>query len=153
MAVERWTDDKEVGKRLAAHRLPFRAESEPHDGDASLLRTIRQGGRDFAFRPRGRLRRRPPESGVYPVFVQPDTLFPFVVGTGLWSRAIIEILFLLWRALALANPSFRPPRSWLLLLLAAGLGASLLSACFGVSLQRSVRSNYERMQGMVDQAH
>ena len=46
-----------------------------------------------------------------------------------------------------------PPRSWLLLLLAAGLGASLLSACFGVSLQRSVWSNYERMQGVVDQAH
>ena len=86
-------------------------------------------------------------------FVQPDTIYPFVVGTRLWSRAIIEILFVLWTALALANPSFRPPRSWLLLLLAAGLGASLLSACFGVSLQRSVRSNYERMQGMVDQAH
>ena len=85
--------------------------------------------------------------------VRPDTIFPFVVGTRLWSRAIIEILFVLWTALALANPSFRPPRSWLLLLLAAGLGASLLSACFGVSLQRSVRSNYEPMQGMVDQAH
>ena len=44
-----------------------------------------------------------------PFVVISDTIFPFVVGTGLWSRATIEILFVLWTLLALANPSFRPP--------------------------------------------
>ena len=56
-----------------------------------------------------------------PVVVTPGTIFPFVVGKAIWSRSIIEVVFALWAMLALANPSFRPPRSWLLLLVGAGL--------------------------------
>ena len=52
--------------------------------------------------------------------------------------------------LAVAHPAWRPPRSWLLAVLAAGLGVSVLSACFGVSVQRSLWSTYLRMQGVVD---
>ena len=89
-----------------------------------------------------------------PFVVTPGTLFPFVVGKALWSRSIIEAVFALWAALALARgPAYRPPRSWLLILLAAGLGVSLLAAGFGVSWQRSLWSTYERMQGVVDLAH
>ena len=88
-----------------------------------------------------------------PFVVSPGTVFPFVVGKALWSRSLIEIVFALWAVLALARPSWRPPRSWLLLLFGAGLAVSLLSACFGVSLQRSLWSSYERMQGVVDAAH
>ncbi len=32
-------------------------------------------------------------------------------------------------ARALANPAYRPPRSWVLVALAAGLAVSLLAAC------------------------
>ena len=85
--------------------------------------------------------------------VTPGTLFPFVVGKALWSRSIIEIVFVLWVMLALAKPSYRPPRSWVLVALAAGLGVSLLATGFGVSAQRSLWSTYERMQGVVDLAH
>ena len=88
-----------------------------------------------------------------PFVVTPGTVFPYVVGKALWSRSIIEIVFALWAVLALAKPEYRPPRSWLLLLLVAGLGVSLLAAGFGVSVQRSLWSTYERMQGVVDLAH
>ena len=88
-----------------------------------------------------------------PFVVTPGTVFPFVVGKALWSRSLIEIVFALWAVLALARPAYRPPRSWLLLVLGAGLAVSLLSACFGVSLQRSLWSSYERMQGVIDGAH
>ena len=88
-----------------------------------------------------------------PFVVTPGTIFPFVVGKALWSRSIIEIVFALWAVLALAKPEYRPPRSWLLLLLVTGLGVSWLAAGFGVSLQRSMWSTYERMQGVVDLTH
>ena len=88
-----------------------------------------------------------------PFVVTPMTIFPFVVGKAVWSRSIIEVVFALWAVLALANPAYRPLRSWLLILLAAGLAVSLLAAGFGVSIQRSLWSSYERMQGMVDFAH
>ena len=88
-----------------------------------------------------------------PFVVTTGTIFPFVVGKALWARTIIEIVFALWVALALTNARYRPPRSWMLVLLAAGLAVSLLASLFGASLQRSLWSNYERMQGTIDLAH
>ena len=88
-----------------------------------------------------------------PFVVSPRTVFPFVVGKALYSRTLIEMVFASWTLLALANPRYRPPRSRMLLLLAAALGVAALSAGFGVGVQRSLWSNYERMQGVVDQAH
>ena len=88
-----------------------------------------------------------------PFVVSPWTVFPFVVGKALYSRTLIEIVLVSWALLALFNPRYRPPRSRMLILLAAALGVAVLSAGFGVSVQRSLWSNYERMQGVVDQAH
>ena len=88
-----------------------------------------------------------------PLVVSPETIFPFVVGKALYSRSLIEIVFVSWALLFLLNPSWRPPRSRILVLLAAALAVAALSAGFGVSVQRSFWSNYERMQGVVDQAH
>ena len=88
-----------------------------------------------------------------PLVVAPRIVYPFAVGKAVWSRSVIEIVFALWAVLAVAHPAWRPPRSWLLVVLAAGLGVSVLSACFGVSVQRSLWSTYLRMQGVVDQAH
>ena len=88
-----------------------------------------------------------------PFVFSPGTIFPFVVGKALWSRSVIEVVFALWAVLALADPAYRPPRSWVLVALAAGLAVSLLAACFGASLQRSLWSSYERMQGVVDGVH
>ena len=88
-----------------------------------------------------------------PFVATPDTVFPFVLGKALWSRSLIGVAFALWAVLALTRPGYRPPRSWLLALLGAGLGVSLLSAAFGVSLQYSLWSDYERMLGVIDRAH
>ena len=88
-----------------------------------------------------------------PFVISPSTIFPFVVGKALYARSLIEIMFVSWILLSLFNPSWRPPRSRILVLLAAALGVAALSACFGVGVQRSLWSSYERMQGVIDQAH
>ena len=88
-----------------------------------------------------------------PFVVTPGTVYPFVVGKALWSRSLIEVAFALWAVLALMHQGYRPPRSWLLALLAVGFCVSSLSAGFGVSPGHSLWSDYERMQGLVDQAH
>ena len=88
-----------------------------------------------------------------PLMVSKSTVFPYVVGKALWARSLIEIAFALWAALALARPAYRPPGSRLLLLLGAGLAVSFASAAFGVSPQHSLWSSYERMLGVLDQAH
>ena len=88
-----------------------------------------------------------------PLIVTSETLFPFVVGKALYARAIIETTFALWVVLAFMTPAYRPPRSWLLIAFSVYLGIAVLAGLFGVSLQRSLWSTYERMQGIVDLAH
>ena len=88
-----------------------------------------------------------------PFVVSPATIFSPVVGKALYSRSLIEVVFVSWLLLCLFRPSWRPPRSRILVLLAVALGVAVLSAGFGVSVQRSLWSNYERMQGVIDQAH
>ena len=88
-----------------------------------------------------------------PFVVTAGTVFPYVVGKALWSRAAIEVAFALWAGLALRRREYRPPRSWLLVLLAAGYAVALLAAAFGVSPHNSLWSDYERMQGLLDRAH
>lgn len=88
-----------------------------------------------------------------PMIVTMQTVFPWVVGKAVFARGVIEVLFALWAVLALLNPAYRLPRSWLLALLAIGFIWSVVAALFGVSLVRSVWSNYERMQGLFDAVH
>lgn len=88
-----------------------------------------------------------------PLVVTDTTLFPFVVGKALYARTVIEAVVCLWTCLVLLQPAYRPPRSMILLLLAAGLVAYALSAWLGVSPTRSVWSTYRRMQGLVDAVH
>ena len=88
-----------------------------------------------------------------PLVITPGTIFPYIVGKAIYARVVIEVTFGLWLVLAYRDSSFRPPRSRLLLMFAAYLGVSLLMGFFGVSLQRSLWSTYERMQGVIDLAH
>ena len=88
-----------------------------------------------------------------PLVVTRDTFFPFVVGKALYSRVLIEIAFAVWIVLAVRNPSYRPVLSRLMIALAVYVVVSLIASFAGVSLQRSIWSTYERMQGVVDLAH
>ena len=88
-----------------------------------------------------------------PLIVTERSFFPFIVGKALYSRAIIEVIFGLWLVLAYRYPLYRPSRSLLLLAFGIWLGISLLAALTGVSIQRSLWSTFERMQGVVDLAH
>ena len=88
-----------------------------------------------------------------PLVVTRQTLFPFVVGKALFARATIEIIFGLWLLLAYRNPHFRLARSWVLLAFGIYLAVTILAGIVGVSLQRSLWSTYERMQGIVDLLH
>ena len=83
----------------------------------------------------------------------PPTIFPYLVGKGLLFRCIVEVVFVAWTVLAVLNPAYRPPRSLLLGLLAVALGVALASALLGVSVVRSLFSTYERMGGVLEQAH
>ena len=88
-----------------------------------------------------------------PLIVSTETLFPFIVGKALFSRSVIEVTVALWVMLAFAFPSYRLGRSWVLIALAAWVAVSIISGFAGVSLQRSLWSTYERMQGIFDQVH
>ena len=83
----------------------------------------------------------------------PPSIFPYLVGKALLSRCLIEVIFVAWTVLAVLNPAYRPPRSLLLGLLAVALGVAMVSALLGVSVVRSLFSTYERMGGVLDQAH
>ena len=88
-----------------------------------------------------------------PLIITTDTIFPYIVGKAIYSRIIIDVLVGLWALLAFRSPSYRLPHSWLVVLFGVYVFVSLLAALFGVSVQRSLWSTYERMQGVVDIAH
>ena len=88
-----------------------------------------------------------------PLIVSGGTLFPYVVGKAIYARVVIELTFALWLLLIFYYPQHRLPRSWILAAFGLWVAASLLAAFTGVSLTRSLWSNYERMQGIVDLAH
>lgn len=86
--------------------------------------------------------------------VLPSHLYsPFIAGKALYSRTLIEAMACLWAVLVLLDRSWRPPRSKLLVVLAAGLGCHLLATWAGVSPLRSFWSTYARMEGFVGVAH
>ena len=99
------------------------------------------------------------ETAFFPLVVNdqavlfPPTVFPYLVGKGLLFRCLVEIVFVAWTVVAALNPAYRPTRSLLLGLLAVALGVALVSALLGVSVVRSLFSTYERMGGVLDQAH
>lgn len=88
-----------------------------------------------------------------PLILSARTIFPFIVGKALASRSLIEFLFGLWVVLAVFRPQYRPRRSKVLIAFAVWLAVSLVAGFAGVSVQRSLWSTYERMQGVIDLAH
>ena len=88
-----------------------------------------------------------------PLVVSMATVHPYTVGKVVYARVLTEAVFALWALLAVARPAWRPPRSGVLALLAAGLAVSLLAAWSGVGFERSIWSAYNRLGGVVGAAH
>lgn len=88
-----------------------------------------------------------------PLIVTFSTIFPFIVGKAVYSRALIEIAFGAWILLAWMRPEYRLPRSRIVQALTLYVAVALLAGLFGVSFLRSFWSTYERLQGIVDLAH
>ena len=88
-----------------------------------------------------------------PLVGMPWVLYGFTVGKAVYAHTLIAVAFGLWAVLAAARPAWRPRLDILLVLLTATLAVGLVSALFGVSLQRSLWSNYVRMGGLVAAAH
>ncbi|MEK7069001.1 MAG: O-antigen ligase family protein, partial [Patescibacteria group bacterium] len=88
------------------------------------------------------------------VFIVAQSLFfPFITGKNFAFRIIVEIITGAYLALALANPIFRPKRSWLLGLFALFVIVVAVADALGVAPFKSFWSNYERMDGWVTLAH
>ena len=88
------------------------------------------------------------------VFIVAQSLFfPFITGKNFAFRIIVEIITGAYLALALANPSFRPKRSWLLGLFALFVIVVAVADLLCVAPFKSFWSNYERMDGWVTLAH
>ena len=83
----------------------------------------------------------------------PSTMFPYVVGKAVYTRLLVELAFALWLVLVLWHPAYRLPKSRLVLVLAVYVAVVLVASFTGVSLQRSLWSTYERMQGWVGLLH
>ena len=95
----------------------------------------------------------PPEWLPEVEWLLPNAFFPFVVGKALYVRFLTLVAVGLWLLVFLRNPSYRAPRSAILIAFAVYLLATLVSSLLGVSPQRSIWSYYERMQGFVSLAH
>lgn len=83
----------------------------------------------------------------------PPTVFPYTVGKGLLFRCIAEVVFAAWTVLAVLNPAYRLRWSPVVALLGVALLVATISALLGVSVLRSFFSTYERMGGVLGQAH
>lgn len=90
---------------------------------------------------------------ITPLIISTNTLFPFVVGKAIFARSIIEIIFALWLILIIHYPQHRPSKSWVIVSLSIGLSISVITSFTGASLTRSMWSTFERMNGVIDQAH
>jgi len=88
-----------------------------------------------------------------PAVISTQTIFPFIVGKALYGRILASLIFMLWLPLAFKKASYRPRRSWILIIFAFYILVALISGLQGVSLERSLWSTFERMQGIVDLAH
>ncbi|MDP2669429.1 MAG: O-antigen ligase family protein [bacterium] len=88
-----------------------------------------------------------------PLVVVNNLFFPFISSKNFLFRALVEILFLLWAFLLARDSSYRPKKSWIFIFVAAVLAVLTLSTMFGADANRSMWSNFERMEGLVSHIH
>ncbi len=81
--------------------------------------------------------------------------FPFITGKNLLFRILVEIAFAGWIILALHDAKYRIKikKSPLTIAFAIFMAVLLVADIFGVDTQKSIWSNFERMEGFVGHIH
>lgn len=87
------------------------------------------------------------------LFVVNDYFFPFITGKNFAFRIIVEVAFVAWTVLALADARYRPKFSWILSSFAGLMVVMLFANLFGKDPSMSFWSNFERMDGYVTLIH
>ena len=90
---------------------------------------------------------------ITPLVISSSTFFPFIVGKSVLSRISIEFAFAFWLILAYRIPKYRPKNSIIIYAFIIWILISLMTGLTGVSIQRSLWSSFERMQGIIDLLH
>ena len=88
-----------------------------------------------------------------PIIVTPGTFNPFLLGKALYAWGVIEVIVAMWAILALSDPTYRPPRSWVLAAFGGYVAVCFLSAVFGVNFSRSLWGDSLRFVGWWNMAH
>lgn len=88
-----------------------------------------------------------------PLIVANAHYFPFITGKAFFFRIVVEIIAALWLILALRDKRFMPQFSWITVALTVFAGIVLVADIFSLNPERSLWSNFERMEGWVTIAH
>jgi O-antigen ligase/tetratricopeptide (TPR) repeat protein len=98
------------------------------------------------------------DGGVFDVlriFSGSGMFFPFISGKNILFRVLVEIAFAGWAVLALSDSSYRVSIKKSPIMIAYGLFIIVLlfADLFGVDMEKSMWSNFERMEGFVGHIH
>ncbi len=87
------------------------------------------------------------------LYVANDYFFPYITGKNFAFRIIVELVFVAWIVLALADVRYRLKFSWVLVSFSVFLIVMYFANLFGEHPSSSFWSNFERMDGYVTIVH
>ncbi len=87
------------------------------------------------------------------LYVANGYFFPYITGKNFDFRIIVELVFVAWVVLALADAKYRPKFSWVIGTFGIFLVIMFFANLFGEHPQSSFWSNFERMDGYVTLVH
>ncbi len=87
------------------------------------------------------------------LYVANGYFFPYITGKNFDFRIIVELVFVAWAVLALADAKYRPKFSWVIATFGIFLVVMFFANLFGEHPQSSFWSNFERMDGYVTLVH
>ena len=89
-----------------------------------------------------------------PLYVSGSLLFPYITGKNFAFRIIVEIVLVAWVLLVLRDKKYLPKTSSILWILVAFVGIiSFVDIFLSPNPQKSIWSNYERMEGLITHLH
>ncbi|HEY4489353.1 MAG TPA: O-antigen ligase family protein [Candidatus Paceibacterota bacterium] len=87
------------------------------------------------------------------LYISSDLFFPFITGKNFAFRILVEIAFVGYVVLAIADKQYRPQFSWVLASFVLLVLWMIIADAFAVNPHKAFWSNFERMDGFVMLAH